>query len=79
MARPEPRRVRWRWEAEDPEHEAQLVREIEERRRLRREEAVRREAERRGRRHFRLFVVLVLSVVAAIGYGVLEIARTLFG
>ena len=74
-----PRQVRWIEEADDPELEERLVRELEARRDARREERVRRVQEKRARRLFLLFAVVTLALVVAIGYAVVAIARTHFG
>jgi cell division septal protein FtsQ len=75
----ERRPIRWVEEAEDPEFEAQLVRELERRRRARREERERRRRERRSRLAFWLLVLVGVAVVAALGYGARELARSAFG
>ena len=74
-----PRQVRWIEEADDPELEERLVRELAARRDARREERVRRVQEKRSRRMFLLFSVVTLALVVAIGYAVVAIARTHFG
>jgi len=78
VARETPRRVRWIEEADDPDLEAQLLRELEARRDARHEVRRQREVEKRARRLFWLFSLLVLALVGTIGYGVLTIARTIF-
>jgi hypothetical protein len=76
-----PRRapVRWVEEAEDPELEARLIRELEHRRIARRVEHERRRRERRAGAAFWLVTLVALALAAAIAYGAFEIARALFG
>jgi hypothetical protein len=74
-----PRQVRWIEEADDPELEERLVKELEARREARREERVRRAQDKRSRRMFLLFSLVTLALVTAIGYAVVAIARAHFG
>jgi hypothetical protein len=69
--------VHWIEEAQDPELEQQLVREMEARRHARRAAAARKAAERRGRRLFVLFAVVSLGLAGALAYGALQILRSL--
>lgn len=75
----QPRPIRWVEEADDPELEERLVRELAVRRDARRAERVHRAAERRSRRLFLLFALVTLALVAAISYGAYAIGRGLFG
>ena len=65
--------------ADDPELERELIEELERRRRAREEDRERRARERRARWMIWLFVLLTAAAAAAIGYGALEVARSLFG
>ena len=64
------RRTRWKDRADDPELERELIEELDRRRRAR---------ERRSRWVIWLFVLLTAAAAVAIGYGALEVARSLFG
>ena len=79
MAHPDPRRVRWVEEAEDPELEERLQEELERKRLERIADRERRVAEKRSRRLFTLFVLVALALVVVIGYGVLVVMRTQLG
>ena len=73
------RRTRWKDRADDPELERELIEELDRRRRAREEDRERRARERRSRWVIWLFVLLTAAAAAAIGYGALEVARSLFG
>jgi|1186.fasta_scaffold374494_2 hypothetical protein len=73
------RRTRWKSRADDPELERELIEELERRRRAREEDRERRARERRARWMIWLFVLLTAAAAVAIGYGALEVARSLFG
>ena len=64
------RRTRWKDRADDPELERELIEELDRRRRAR---------ERRSRWVIWLFVLLTAAAAVAIGYGALEVTRSLFG
>jgi hypothetical protein len=76
---PRGRRTRWKDRADDPELERELIEELERRRLAREEDRERRAQERRSRWVIWLFVLLTVTAAAAIGYGALELARSLFG
>ena len=76
---PPGRRTRWKDRADDPELERELIEELDRRRRAREEDRERRALERRSRWVIWLFVLLTAAAAAAIGYGALEVARSLFG
>ena len=57
------RRTRWKDRADDPELERELIEELE----------------RRARWLIWLFVLLTAGAAIAIGYGALQVARSLFG
>ena len=76
---PPGRRTRWKDRADDPELERELIEELDRRRRGREEDRERRALERRSRWVIWLFVLLTVAAAAAIGYGALELARSLFG
>jgi cell division septal protein FtsQ len=78
MASSQRRAVRWVEGPEDPEFEARLAKELEQRRLARIEERARRRHERRSRRLFILFTIVVLALVGAIGYAVVTILQTQF-
>ena len=73
------RRTRWKDRADDPELERELIEELDRRRRAREEDRQRRAQERRSRWVIWLFVLLTAAAAVAIGYGALEVARSLFG
>jgi hypothetical protein len=73
------RRTRWKDRADDPELERELIEELDRRRRAREEDRQRRAQERRSRWVIWLFVLLTVGAAAAIGYGALQVARSLFG
>ena len=73
------RRTRWKDRSDDPELERELLEELERRRRAREEDRQRRAQERRSRWVIWLFVLLTVGAAAAIGYGALQVARSLFG
>ena len=76
---PRGRRTRWKDRADDPELERELIEELERRRRAREEDRERRAQERRSRWVIWLFVLLTAATAVAIGYGALQLARSLFG
>jgi hypothetical protein len=76
---PPGRRSRWKDRADDPELERELIEELDRRRRGREEDRERRALERRSRWVIWLFVLLTVAAAVAIGYGALELARSVFG
>jgi type VI protein secretion system component VasF len=73
-----PRR-RWVSEAEDPALEAQLQRELEQRRQARIDDRRRRRYERREGLLFWFFALLLAGLVGLIGYGVVLVTQSVLG
>jgi hypothetical protein len=73
------RRGRWVSEPEDPAFEAQLQRELEQRRQARIEARRRKRYERREGLLFWFFALLLAGLVGLIGYGVVIVTRSVLG
>ena len=73
-----PRR-RWVSEAEDPALEAQLQRELEQRRQARIDDRRRRRYEKREGLLFWFFALVLIGLVGLIGYGVVLVTQSVLG